>query len=162
MNTETATKTQKGRIVVDIVGETAKASKVRDAQGREAWVQDRWLKEEADGTLTVSASTFDKQAEAHGEAEAWREGFHGLTVVRESEKAIAVEVALSVDGTGTGTTLAWFPKSRCKEEDGVWMAQGWLIRRNLGEALQYKKGRHTHYRLEGRIHIVGGEVFEVA
>lgn len=81
------------KVSVEIVRETRKAKLVRDAQGREAWVQNRSYKEGL-----VNESVFEKgveflaeRAEEAEEARIFNESMHTLDVVWESEKAIAID-----------------------------------------------------------------------
>lgn len=119
------------RIAVEIVRSTTKAHLVKDASGRETWIQARWLKEDG----TVSADTFERGAAAKAErveaaaaARLFRESHHLIKIARETEKAIAAEVILETPGGFETPTLVWFPKSRAELlGDGTAAVPGWMI-----------------------------------
>lgn len=132
------------RIAVTVERETRKALFVTDGQ-RSGWIQRRWLGEDG----TVSASTFEKAAGAAEERRAdaeedrlarisetiFRNSLHAVPVVRETEKAVAAEIVLSVPGGAEKTVLAWFPKSQIGGADGVAEIPGWMIREREADAV---------------------------
>jgi hypothetical protein len=123
------------RIHVEIVKETKKAKLLRGADGRQGWIQARWLADNG----TVSAQTYERAC-SHQEqrtaeveaARAWDEAYHALTVVRETEKAVAIAVEIDlVNMERTVSRLAWFPKSVLR--DGA--APGWMIRNKINDLM---------------------------
>lgn len=144
----------KARIQVAVARETAKALLV-EAEGRQGWIQRRWLA--ADGT--VSAATFEKavagaqerreeaarQREAEAAERQFRDSFHRVPVVRESERAVAAEIVVEFAGAESGK-LVWFPKSLLGGGDGVAEVPGWLIREKVAEALGGPQGGDYYSR----------------
>lgn len=129
----------KTRTKVAVERETKKALLVVGGDGRKAWIQRRWLA--ADGT--VAEETFEKAAaslagrdQERADFAAWKNAFHPIgPVVRETEKAVAVEAVIACETTDqTARVLCWFPKSQLR--DG--QAPGWLI---LAKAEQARNER---------------------
>jgi SH3-like domain-containing protein len=126
------------KIQVSVVRETAKALLVQDADGREGWIQRRWLSADS----TVKAETFEKAVASAEERKAdkqaaqdFRNNFHQIIVVRETEKAVGCEIHFDLcDIERNATRMVWFPKSRCQRTDDGWAAQGWMILAKEDEA----------------------------
>lgn len=124
------------RIEVKVVRETKKALMV-EADGRQGWIQRRWMDEDG----TVSVATFDKatanqqarQAEQDAARE-WRQALHPVRVDRETEKAIGTEVVyVSGDGEQTIRRMLWLPKSQSANDEGARLFPGWLIAAKVDE-----------------------------
>lgn len=164
------------RIQVQIVRSTAKAHLI-SAEGKEGWIQARWLK--ADGT--VAKATFEKavtNAEERKEAfaskrefeaaeRAFRQASHAVRVARETEKAVAAEVLLSIPGGFEETALVWFPKSAIEGGEGVAVIPGWMIRdREERAGENYRPSsyydRHRMCKGEGVELVRGVQIEEVA
>lgn len=140
------------KINVTVIRETAKALLVADQAGREGWIQRRWC---ADGM--VSAATFEKAVEHAAErkesaarevefAKAAREfanSDHAVPVVKETEKAVACEIAVEFAGDEE-TKLVWFPKSAIGGAEGVALIPGWLLNAKI-EELQSKPAGSDYY-----------------
>ena len=140
------------RIAVEIVRSTEKAHLVKDAAGRTAWIQSRWMKEDH----TVAAATFERGATAQAgreeqaaAARAFRESSHLIRIVRETEKAVAAEVILVTPGGFDTPSLVWFPKSRAElKGNGTASVPGWMILAKEEEAASgYTAFRPTSYEL---------------
>ncbi len=139
------------RTAVTIVKSTDKAHLIEDDDGRQGWIQKRWLRDDN----TVGTKTFDRSIESKTTREAeskrlrelaseFRNDFHPIKIVRETEKAVAA-TASWMDGycVNEGEQLAWFPKSQV--QDGA--VPGWLIlakAREIGERLI---GNKNHYSI---------------
>lgn len=112
---------------VTIERETAKAYLVADSQGRQGWIQKRWLR---DGqvnseTFEKAVATQEKEAAWKERCAAWKEDFHPVTVTRETEKAIAIEIVFErCDGEKEISRFMWFPKSQVRNGNEV---PGWLL-----------------------------------
>lgn len=116
------------KVDVEIVRETPKAALVRDGKNREAWVQKRSLKDNQ-----VNAATWEKAVEKASERKAsyaaerdFKNAKHPVHVVKETEKAIAVEFVLENGAEQSWKATAWFPKSQCDKKDDIWEVPGWL------------------------------------
>lgn len=125
------------KITVEIIRETQKAKLVKDSEGREAWVQNRSYK---DGlvNLTVFEKGVDfllKRDEEKKELEKLeKEGIELENIVKETEKAIAIEINLeSKDGEYTKTETVWFPKSLVKNGKAVY----WFYNKKINEVMNY-------------------------
>lgn len=144
------------QIEVEVKRETAKAALVI-GNGQEFWVQKRWLK---DGKVSekVYEGATKRQAEAEeakADWEAYRNGYHSIAVVRETEKAVASFVNVSLYGDPWGRdVLAWFPKSQVQDGNKV---QGWLIDAKLKQVGRDLIGGHNHYSLDVEIAIDGDD-----
>jgi hypothetical protein len=106
--------TTTNRITVEIVRSTDKAHFVKDAAGRTAWIQARWLRET---DSTVSTATFERGAEKSStradraaEAKAFRDVSHEILIARETDKAIASTVLLSTPGGFIHVTVTITPQ----------------------------------------------------
>ena len=117
------------RITVTVTKETKKALLVTDGV-RTGWIQRRWLRAE---DSTVSAETFEKSATHNAEVQArhaafvdYKNAMQPLTVVRETEKAVAIEFSIDFAGS-IHSTLAWFPKSCCEKSEAGYSAPGWMV-----------------------------------
>ena len=153
MTTATANrKTTKSRVEVEIIRSTAKAHLVRAADGREGWIQRRWLA--ADGTVgegTMDRADASRQAaarkrEAEKAERVWRDSLHLVRIARQTEKAIAVSAPFEFAGD-VDETLLWFPKSQCQpgEERGTAFVPGWLIAAKIDEKCEGTGGRSDYY-----------------
>lgn len=122
-----------GRKKVEIVRETEKAVLVKDKSGKEGWLQKRWLR--PDGT--VSKDTFDKatsELKARNEefqsARDFKNGFHEYGFVKETEKAVGLEVVGEIPNLETSfKRIIWIPKSVMR--DGK--VPGWIIEKKIAE-----------------------------
>ena len=138
----------KGRVAVEIVRSTARAHLVKSADGREAWIQARWLK-----NGSVAAETFNRQAaEMASRArdlatrKEWKNAFHNIGApVRETEKAVAIEARWHEPNTDqSGKRLVWFPKSQIK--DGA--VPGWLIEAKARELREAISRQYAAFKIE--------------
>ena len=133
--------TKARKIAVEIVKETKKAKLVKDAEGREAWVQNRSYK---DGL--VNEAVFEKgvqfladRDEAYAAHKEYNEALHTVFVAWENEKTIGVD--FMVESTIASSLYhekrvrAFFPKNMCVFEDGRWQVKGWLLEAKKDEAL---------------------------
>ena len=153
------------RTKVIIVRSTPKAHLVKDDQGRECWIQQRWLKEDQ----TVSSKTFERGVESKAKFDSERATFkqaasdfrnnrHPIQILGESAsgKAVAVQAVFS-DGYGVNediTKRVWLPKSQVV--NGA--APGWLLEakaRELGEGFI---GGQNHFSIV--VHSIGGVELE--
>lgn len=124
------------RIEIQITRSTKKAHLVVSADGRQAWVQRRWVSDDN----TVSEKTFTRQSE---EFEA-RNGSTSFDIARETEKAVAAECPINFAGFDD-TMLVWFPKSVVEISDGKASAPNWLVNRKLDEAVERFQPRGGNY-----------------
>ena len=129
------------KIKVKIVEQRIWSYLVQDQDGRQAWIQRRWL----DKDNMVDAKIFEENVEwlknrkaeieqKKVEAKLKRQELIELgEIVRETEKAVAVTADWEdLDTKKTGERLAWFPKSQVK--DGK--APYWLIEAKAVEVWQ--------------------------
>lgn len=145
------------RIPIQIVKSTPKAHLVADSEGRQGWIQKRWLG--ADNT--VAAATFDKavanqiarqadfearQADQAAER-AFCNAMHAVPVARQSERAVAAEVVVELGGCRT-PRLVWFCKSQCGNagRPGLVLVPGWLIRAKEREECEGYRGSSYYER----------------
>lgn len=143
----------KAKVKVEIVKSTEKAHLVKSEDGRECWIQKRWLSADS----MVNETTFNRGAvsieERAAEAERrkaateaarnFKNDLHPVAVARESEKAIACEAEWSVaanDDFG-GKRLVWFPKSQVKDN----CVPGWLILAKARELAEAVIGGQNHF-----------------
>lgn len=143
------------RVEVEIVRSTKKAHLVKAADGRECWIQKRWLGEDG----TVSAKTFDRGSEdlerdnefkkAHAE---FKNSRHGVVIERETEKAIACKAVFSVSSNDDfgGERLVWFPKSQVV--DGS--VPGWLLFAKASDLGKDLIGGQNHFGIT--VETIGG------
>lgn len=134
---------------VQIIKSTAKAHLVQNEEGRQAWIQARWLR--ADGT--VNDKTFNngavaiEQKKADAEADnAFANGMHEIhEIVKESEKAIALNARWeNFASDQTGTALVWFPKSQIKNNS----LPGWLLKAKAKELKERLTRQYTSFEIE--------------
>ena len=131
--------TKSKRLQVSVVRSTKKAVLVRTIDGRESWMQNRWVKNEGE-QLTVNQETFNRnflelanKTKVKEEERAFKDGFHDLPLIeRETEKAVAVNATLTREATDEVISrMVWFPKSQLKNGQ----APGWLINAKLKRLL---------------------------
>jgi len=126
------------QISLTLVRETEKAALMQDAEGRKGWLRFASVKGTMDTGFTANAATFEKAVASYVErTEAaradrdWKSDFHEITTIRETEKAVAVQVAFDCDRIDTTMTrTAWIPKSVLR--DGK--APGWILEAKAREA----------------------------
>lgn len=125
------------RIPISIIRENDKgnAALVADQAGTTGWVQTRYITDN-----TVSAQVWAKaqefaaaQAAKRNARADWNNTFHPVAVVRETEKAIMVEVEVELANLDKTTREGiWMPKS-VLNDDGD--APGWMLRKKVDEML---------------------------
>ena len=132
------------RVPVTVQRETKKALMIKAADGREGWIQRRWLR--ADGT--VADSTLARAAEDHAARQGdraraqaerdFRNEQHTVSVARRTEKAVASTMVVLEIGGDEATRLCWFPLSCCtiSDDGGHADVPGWLIRAKEEEVEQ--------------------------
>lgn len=142
-------------VAVKVLRSTEKAHLIQDEQGREGWIQKRWL---GDGN-TVKQETFDKAVESNKqraenrgqEREAakkeheFRAATHRVRVAKETEKAVAVKVVIEMAGIEQ-EKLVWFPKSAIDGGGGVAEIPGWMIRDREEKAIDDYTGGSYYER----------------
>ena len=147
-------------VSITVVRSTAKAQFVQTADGRQGWVQNRSVKD--DGTVT--ATTFDKAAaefisrlDAKVSANKFAQAFHSIAVVRETEKAVAIEVSVELTHTERDISrLVWLPKSQlCKEVDVV-SAPGWILLAKREELFADLRGQGAFINSFGGVSCLAG------
>jgi len=128
------------RISVEIVRETPKAKLVKAADGRQAWMQSRWVRED----LTVAEATFAKNAAelaAKQDREQARRDFRDsmveFEIARQTEKGVAALLPVEFAGS-EDQVVVWFPKSQGQpgEAEGRAKMPGWLVERKIEEAIE--------------------------
>ena len=145
------------KITIEVIEERPKAIKGRDAEGNEAWLQRRWVT----GNL-VSDTTWEKavananeyKADRKATSQSYKEfsnGFHQVSVERETAKAIACKAETSIYGKFDQDKLVWFPKSVCKDDTKV---PGWLLLKKAQELGEDLIGGSNHYSVD--IETIGG------
>lgn len=135
---------------VNIEKETAKAVFV-NVEGVRGWLPKAWVK---GGEISekVFAGLKEKAQEAEDQRE-WKNDFHKLAVVKESEKAVAVMAeAVRIDGEWEKGFMVWFSKSVCRCNDGEWKAPGWLLLKKFDEARQTVPSGFTLMCLKGTLY----------
>lgn len=145
------------KMQVEIIKSTQKAHLVQNAEGRQAWIQARWLR--ADGT--VSDETFNKGAAAieqnkadEAAAKEFNNGLHEIVeIAKESEKAIAINAHWeNFASDQSGYALVWFPKSQVKNN----RLPGWLLKAKAKELKERLTSQYTSFEIE-----INGFVFNV-
>jgi hypothetical protein len=76
----------------------------------------------------------------------FRDGFHRVKIVQETEKAVAVPVVIDAPGGFSDTQLIWFAKSQIGGADGIAIIPGWLIRERESTAPLSWKPRSRYAR----------------
>lgn len=129
------------RITVEIVRSTDKAHFIKSADGRQGWIQARWLREDS----TVNSDTFGKSA---GKAQMFanmaknaadfKEALISFTPDVQTERAVGVVVNIDyIDVEKDVKRTVWFPKSQIV--NGA--VKGWLINAKLRELRELVSGR---------------------
>lgn len=127
----------KKRVDVSVVKETAKAALIKDEQGREGWVQKRWLKDGhvSESVLEKAVASNEERKRSYERQRAWKNTPQPATREpdRETAKAIGYQLEVEIPSSAsslqgyTTKRMAWFPKSQAKKIDGKWAIPGWLI-----------------------------------
>lgn len=125
------------RTKVQIERQTQKAYLVSDNSGRRGWIQKRWLSADntvAEKTLVKADENCRARQAAYSEAKVHSESLHAITKkVRETEKALAVEVILEFcDVEKIVDKMIWIPKSLVKDNS----VPGWFVIKKLNELLE--------------------------
>lgn len=121
---------------IDIIRTNDKgtASLCRDDQGREGWVQTRWIKD-SQVSDRVWTQAVDEQAERAARRNADREfkdAYHTVKVAGETDKAIRCDLVLDLTNVEKEVAVSvWFPKSML---DGEGRVPGWMIAKRLDDA----------------------------
>ena len=138
---------------VTILKTTPKAKLVQSQDGRTAWMQSRWVRDDG----TVNPETFEKNAAALAaeqsviaEHKAFKDAMHPIGVIdRESDKALAISVAIHEEVSGqTIRRLVWFPKSQVNEG----LVPGWLVAakaKDLYESVRMTSGGYYTMTIAG-------------
>lgn len=155
----------KDRINVEIVRSTTKAHLVKGQDGREGWIQARWLREDG----TVSSSTFEKAVQNKTEfvdtkkaareyEQNFKQEYHQIDILGESEsgKAVSVQVVFTDSAyVNEGSTKRiWLPKSQIR--DGK--CPGWLLKAKAREFGENIIGSKNHFSII--VNSIGGAELE--
>lgn len=152
--------TKSAATAVTVVRSTAKAHLVQAADGRQGWVQNRSLKADS----SVTAVTFDKAAaefigrmQEKAAATEFAQAFHAVVVVRETEKAVAIEAEIELTSVERDISrLVWLPKSQlCKDGDVV-SAPGWILSAKRAELLSTMRGYGAYVQGFGGVACLAG------
>ena len=134
------------RTKVQIEKQTKKAYLIFDESGRRGWIQKRWLAADntvAEKTLAKAEENYKARQTAYAEAKVHSESLHAITkTVRETEKALAVEVTLEFcDVEKIADKMIWIPKSLVKNNS----VPGWFVSKKLNELLEEYRMNFSRY-----------------
>lgn len=128
-------------LTINITKETKKALYVELSDGRQGWIQRRWMR--ADGTLTPAGEA-NLKSPAQIEEDR-KPKFVTLKVIRESEKAVLARFdAIDILGNDLDVDL-WVPKSQLDSEG---RAPCWLIEKKATEYWLESGNRSVHVQFE--------------